>query len=152
MREFYRRRSDTEQLIKLSINKVIEEVIELTRPRWRDLPQRQGISIQIQCELEPKPPLLLSDSGDLREALINLIFNAVDAMPQGGTITLITRSVTIFPLRMEIRRRPDGGYKWKCVTTASAWMKKPVNAVWNPFSPPKPNAAAPALVWPWFME
>ena len=92
MREFYRRRSDTEQLIKLSVNKVIKEVIELTRPRWRDLSQRQGISIQIKCELEPKPPLLLSDSGDLREALINLIFNAVDAMPQGGTITLVTRS------------------------------------------------------------
>ncbi|HKI69505.1 MAG TPA: ATP-binding protein [Verrucomicrobiae bacterium] len=95
MREFYRRRSDTEQLVRLSINKVIEEVIDLTRPRWRDLTQRQGISIQIECELEPKLPLLLSDSGDLREALINLIFNAVDAMPQGGTITLVTRTLDV---------------------------------------------------------
>ncbi len=116
MREFYRRRSDTEQLIKLSINKAIEEVIELTRPRWRDLPQRQGISIQIQCELEPKPPLLLSDSGDLREALINLIFNAVDAMPQGGTITLITRSNNLPasngnsppPRRLQVEVRDNG--------------------------------------------
>jgi nitrogen-specific signal transduction histidine kinase/CheY-like chemotaxis protein len=92
MREFYRRRSDTEELAKVDVNKVIEEVIELTRPRWRDLSQRQAVSIQIQRELEPQVPLLLSDAGDLREALINLIFNAVDALPQGGTITLITRS------------------------------------------------------------
>jgi signal transduction histidine kinase/ActR/RegA family two-component response regulator len=94
MREFYRRRSDEEQLTQVNINKVIEEVIELTRPRWRDLSQRQGISINVQCELEPEPSLLHSDAGELREALINLVFNAVDAMPQGGTITFVTRSIS----------------------------------------------------------
>jgi signal transduction histidine kinase/CheY-like chemotaxis protein len=94
MREFYRQRSDTEQLVKVNVNQVIEEVVELTRPRWKDLSQRQGIAIQIQQDLESKPPLLLSDPGDLREALINLIFNAVDALPQGGIITLASRSVT----------------------------------------------------------
>jgi len=94
MREFYRRRSDAEPLLPVNINQIIEEVIELTRPRWRDLSQRQGISIQIQHELEPQPPLLLSDPSELREALINLVFNAVDAMPQGGTITFVTRSIS----------------------------------------------------------
>ena len=93
MREFYRRRSDSEELSEVNINKTMEEVIELTRPRWRDLPQREGISIQIQRELEPELPLLLSDPSELREALINLVFNAVDALPQGGIITLVTRSV-----------------------------------------------------------
>jgi len=91
MREFYRRRSDTEQLMKVNLNQIIEEVVDLTRPRWRDVSQRQGISIHIQRELEPKLPLLLSEPSDLREALINLLFNAVDALPQGGTITLATR-------------------------------------------------------------
>jgi len=93
MREFYRRRSDTEPLTEVNVNQTIEEVIELTRPRWRDLSQRQGISIQIQRELEPQLPPLLSDPSELREALINLVFNAVDAMPQGGDITFITRSI-----------------------------------------------------------
>ena len=93
MREFYRRRSDMEQLTEVNVNQTIEEVSELTRPRWRDLPQREGISIQIQRELESHLPLLLSDPAELREALINLVFNAVDALPQGGTITLVTRSI-----------------------------------------------------------
>ena len=97
MREFYRRHSDTEELAQVDVNQVIEEVIELTRPRWRDLSQRQAVSIQIQRKLESKPPLLLCDPGDLREALINLIFNAVDALPQGGTITLVTHSIN-FPV------------------------------------------------------
>ncbi len=92
MREFYRRRSDTEELTEVNINQTIEEVIELTRPRWRDISQRDGISIQIQRELEPELPLLVSDPSELREALINLVFNAVDALPKGGIIILATRS------------------------------------------------------------
>jgi signal transduction histidine kinase len=95
MREFYRRRSDAEPLIPVDINQVIHEVVELTRPRWRDLSQRDGISIQIQHELELSLPLLLSDPSEFREALINLVFNAVDALPQGGIITFATRSITV---------------------------------------------------------
>lgn len=91
MREFYRSRSNFEQLLPVNLNQIIEDVIELTRPRWRDLPQRDGISIQLQRELAPQLPLLMSDASELREALTNLVFNAVDAMPQGGTITIATR-------------------------------------------------------------
>jgi len=94
MREFYRRDLDPGQLGKVNVNQVIEEVIELTRPRWRDLAQRQGISICMERELEPDLPLLLSNASELREALTNVIFNAVDALPQGGAITLATRSVS----------------------------------------------------------
>ena len=94
MREFYRRRSDTEPLENVNLNQIVEEVIELARPRWRDVSQREGVSIHIQCELEPNLPSLWSEPTDIREALINLIFNAVDALPQGGVITLATRSVT----------------------------------------------------------
>ena len=91
LREFYRRRSEAEDLSRVNINQVIEEVIGLTRPRWRDLAQREGISIEVQAKLQPDLPRLPSDPSDLREALINLIFNAVDALPQGGIITLATR-------------------------------------------------------------
>jgi signal transduction histidine kinase/ActR/RegA family two-component response regulator len=91
LREFYRRRSDAEELTPANVNDVVEQVVGLTRPRWRDLPQREGITIEIQTDLQPDLPRLPSDPSDLREALINLIFNAVDAMPQGGVITLTTR-------------------------------------------------------------
>lgn len=49
MREFYRRQSDTEQLNKINLNKIVEEVIELTCPRWRAVSQRQGISIKFSA-------------------------------------------------------------------------------------------------------
>ncbi|GEM_PF-525348 len=95
MREFYRRRSDSEPLVEVDVNQTIHEVIELTRPRWRDISQREGVSIQIQHELEPQLPVLLSDPSEFREVLINLVFNAVDALPQGGTISFTTRSIMV---------------------------------------------------------
>ena len=100
MREFYRQRSDTEQLSKVNLNEIIEEVIELTRPRWRDVAQRGGINIEVRRELGSDLPRLLSNASDLREALTNLVFNAVDALPQGGVITLATRFVA-GPVSME---------------------------------------------------
>lgn len=93
MREFYRRRDASETLAKVDINEIVKEVIGLTRPRWRDVCQREGVSIKIETELEADMPPVLSDSSEVREALINLIFNSLDAMPYGGTIRIITRSV-----------------------------------------------------------
>ena len=49
--------------------------------------QRHGIAIDVRLEIEETPPIL-ADGTELREALVNLVFNAVDAMPQGGTLTL----------------------------------------------------------------
>jgi signal transduction histidine kinase/ActR/RegA family two-component response regulator len=94
MREFYRRDLDPDQLGRVNANKAIEEVIELTRPRWRDLAQRQGISIHVKFELEPELPVLVCHASELREALTNVIFNAADALSQGGVITLVTRAIT----------------------------------------------------------
>jgi len=94
MREFYRRRDNSEQLNWVEMNPLIEEVIELTRPRWRDLSQRQGISISIERDLATDLPSFLGDPSEIREAFTNLIFNAVDALPSGGKITFISRLVS----------------------------------------------------------
>ena len=65
--------------------------------------QREGVTIQIRPDLGPQLPLLLSDPSDLREALINLVFNAVDALAQGGTITFVTRSINVpLPMKAEV--------------------------------------------------
>jgi CheY-like chemotaxis protein len=93
MREFYRQ-SETEKLVKVNVNQIIEETIELTRPRWRDDSQRHGVSIHIERQLDPDLPTILSEPSELREALTNLVFNSVDALSKGGAITLITRTVS----------------------------------------------------------
>ncbi|KPK00344.1 MAG: hypothetical protein AMJ60_01645 [Desulfobacterales bacterium SG8_35] len=71
----------------LAIEPLIEEVRNLTRFRWKDLPQKDGHTIEFTTEVEGSPALLINGS-DFKEMLTNLIFNAVDAMPRGGHIHL----------------------------------------------------------------
>ncbi len=93
MREFYRPRSSREQLHPVDLNRLVEEVVDLTRPRWRNAALRQGVSIEVACDLFPGLPPFAGDTAELREALINLVFNSVDALPRGGRILLATEKL-----------------------------------------------------------
>jgi CheY-like chemotaxis protein len=76
------------------LNPLIQQVLDLTRARWSDMPQQRGIVIELQTELDPELPAILGVESEVREALINLVFNAIDAMPDGGTLSLRTRRQT----------------------------------------------------------
>jgi signal transduction histidine kinase/ActR/RegA family two-component response regulator len=92
MREFYRRRDGKDALALINLNRVAEQVIELTRPRWRDIPQARGVTIEMELDLDDKVPEIPGIESELREAITNLILNAVDAMPNGGRLKVRTRS------------------------------------------------------------
>jgi PAS domain S-box-containing protein len=92
MREFYRQRDAPHTLAPVQLNPVVQQVIDLTRARWSDMPQQRGAVIRLVTELAPHLPAILGVDNEVREALINLVFNAVDAMPEGGVLTLRTRS------------------------------------------------------------
>jgi PAS domain S-box-containing protein len=103
MTEFYRQREPQLTLAPVQINTLVQQVADLTRARWSDMPQRQGVVIELRTELEQNPPAILGIESEIREALINLIFNAVDAMPRGGVLTLRTREVERSPGRPQLR-------------------------------------------------
>ena len=89
LREFYRKREEGETYRPLSLNQMVEQAVALTRPRWRDEALGSGRTILVEADLRPVPRILGSES-ELRELLTNLIFNAVDAMPEGGNIRIRT--------------------------------------------------------------
>jgi PAS domain S-box-containing protein len=62
----------------------------LTAPRWRDAALAEGRTITLTVDAEPDVAVT-GWPASLREALVNLIFNAVDALPEGGTIRLGAR-------------------------------------------------------------
>jgi PAS domain S-box-containing protein len=74
----------------VDLNQVLEEVVEISQPRWKDEAQAKGIRYETRFELAPLPPVT-GDPSELREALTNIFLNALDAMPTGGTITITTR-------------------------------------------------------------
>ena len=102
MREFSRRREPQLLLASLDLNRVIQQVIELTRARWNTMPQERGMVIQLQADLAANLPPLAGLESEIRDAVTNLILNAVDAMPQGGVLTLRTRAVAPDRVQVEV--------------------------------------------------
>ena len=92
MREFYRSGSADRDNAPLAVNPVIEHAIELTRARWDDMPKEQGLVIQVQTQLGAGLPDIMGSQSELQDAVTNMVLNAVDAMPGGGTLTLRSRS------------------------------------------------------------
>ena len=92
MREFYRRRDTLDAVAPVDLNQVVTQVMDLTRPRWRDIPQARGIMIEMSPDLERDLPKIAGIDSELREAMTNLIINAIDAMPEGGQLMIRTRS------------------------------------------------------------
>ncbi|HEV2695666.1 MAG TPA: ATP-binding protein, partial [Verrucomicrobiae bacterium] len=92
MREFYRQREPQLMSRPVQLNPLIQQVIDLSRARWSDIPQQRGIFISTETVLTPDLPVIMGMESEIREALVNLVFNAVDAMPEGGTLTLRTKA------------------------------------------------------------
>jgi PAS domain S-box-containing protein len=90
LREFYRARDPHEHFEPVQLNALVEQAVDLTRPRWSDQAQATGAQIRVETRLHGDPTIA-GDAAELREALTNLIFNAADALSEGGTITLTTR-------------------------------------------------------------
>jgi signal transduction histidine kinase/CheY-like chemotaxis protein len=91
LRDFYRQRDNSEALLSLDLNNLARQVIDMTRPRWRDIPQGRGVMIEMRSDFDANLSMLVGIESEVREALTNLIMNSVDAIPNGGTITVRTR-------------------------------------------------------------
>ena len=87
IQEFTRTRS-TRPFGRVDVQHVLQEVVELARPRWRDQAQSRGVTFDVGVEggrVEGRPiPMVAGTVEELREAFLNLLNNALEAMPAGG--------------------------------------------------------------------
>jgi CheY-like chemotaxis protein len=97
---------------------VIDGALAITRPRWHNLAQREGRGIQVQREVS-SPLLVTGNAAELRELLINLIINAIDALPAGGDLTL----------RLVERLDRANGVEWTAAATPSVGMQRRMAAL-----------------------
>jgi len=79
-------------MIGLDVNLVVRDVLDITQSRWKDEPTSKGLTLDVALNLG-EVPAVVGDAAELREAMTNLVLNALDAMPEGGTLTLTTALV-----------------------------------------------------------
>ena len=91
LRDFYRKREAETAHVPVELNTLVQHAIDLTRARWFDMSQQRGIVIEAKSDLATHLPAVMGTESEIREALVNLILNAVDAMPDGGTVTVRTK-------------------------------------------------------------
>ncbi len=89
LREFYRPAENNEIRLPVDLNEIATQVVALTAPKWKNRSRADGVQIEVQTDLRDTP-LVAANAAELREVLTNLIFNAVDAMPGGGLVTIAT--------------------------------------------------------------
>jgi signal transduction histidine kinase len=91
LQHFTRREVSSQDFTKIDLNEIVREAIASTSPSWKDEAEAKGTRIKIKEKLGKLPPLWGSRS-ELMEVLTNLIFNALEAMREGGEITVRTKA------------------------------------------------------------
>ena len=89
IQKFARLRPD-EPFVSVELNQVIQDAVAITRPRWEERVAKGGVPLRLDLRLAPLPEVMGRPS-ELNEVVTNLILNAIDAMPQGGTLGIYTR-------------------------------------------------------------
>ena len=93
MYDFTNVRKDLSHYRNVDMNDMINQVIGFTMPRWKEMAHANGITYQIVLEGVEALPSVLGNPSELREVILNIINNALDAMPGGGKITVKTRCI-----------------------------------------------------------
>jgi signal transduction histidine kinase/CheY-like chemotaxis protein len=90
IQDFARQRRD-HNFELVSVDQILTDTSEITRPRWKNWAEASNIHISLDLDNQSKARVMGDDS-ELREVLVNMVFNAVDAMPAGGRLSLSTRN------------------------------------------------------------
>src|SRR6266550_1174557 len=83
----FARKSVATEFELLDVGNLLRDAIEITRTRWQNEALAAGLNIDVVLNAEPQS-FIAGNASELREVFVNLIVNAVDAMPHGGSLKI----------------------------------------------------------------
>jgi PAS domain S-box-containing protein len=87
----FARREQAKEFAPLDLTELVETSVEIAKPKWHRKSGSGPGSVNVRVETR-SPVHVLGEKAELREVVLNLLFNAVDAMPDGGEIEIGTRA------------------------------------------------------------
>jgi signal transduction histidine kinase len=90
LRQFNRCRDACEPLQSVNLSNLVQEVLAKAQPRLPSIP-REGFPVNLETEFDQNLPTIHEPEGELRQAIQHLVVNALEAMPKGGTLKIVTR-------------------------------------------------------------
>ena len=91
IQDFARQRRDHDFEL-VSVDQILTDASEITKPRWKTCAEAANVHISLDLQINSNA-MVMGDDSELREVLVNMVFNAIDAMPEGGKLTLATSVV-----------------------------------------------------------
>jgi signal transduction histidine kinase len=135
IQEFTRTRR-TRPFRRVDLLDIVREVVEMTRPRWKDEAQSRGVAYEVEIEGDAVP-WVAGRPEELREVFTNLLTNALEAMPAGGRL--------VFTLQAE-----RGGAVVTARDTGIGMAPETARRVFEPFfttKGPQGSGLGLAVVW-----
>ena len=90
MREYTNLELDNANFVPTDMRLLIKQSIGFTMPRWQNIANANGIHYKIDTDGFSKELCIMCNQSELREVLVNIINNALDAMPGGGSLSFHT--------------------------------------------------------------
>ncbi len=129
IQQFARLRPD-EEFVPVDLNQIVKDALAITRPRWEEKVAHENRPLDLRLDLGAISPISGRPSA-LTELITNLILNAIDAMPEGGTLMITTR-----------RRRPEGGAVLVIADTGVGIPEAVRRRIFEPFFSTKGDAGS----------
>ncbi len=100
----FARKSPAKEFERLEVSSLLNDAIEITRTRWQNEARLRGLEYEVNLNAE-RGYYTLGSASELREVFVNLIVNAVDAMPNGGKLQI---SCELYNARLRLRFADNG--------------------------------------------
>ena len=144
----------TRQLLAFARRELIQpqvlDINTVVRKAAAIFPSILGENITLTLALDPYPGSIYADPRQIEQTLMNLVLNARDAMPQGGRVTVETKTVRLEPGSGNIRNQPaagaGGSFTMLSVTDTGHGMDAAtLQRIWEPFFTTKPPGEGTGL-------
>jgi len=90
MLKFTKTNQGAKAVVSCDIRDLISQSIDFTMPRWKNEAQVKGVIYKMDTEDMKSIPSIMCNPTEIREVFVNIINNALDAMPEGGSLTFRT--------------------------------------------------------------